>query len=105
MSTTADVRAAYERLSAAFTLDDVPSIGRRTGSLEALSRALGARQTELLRAVSADFAPRAEAETLTAELAFVQEAIRHTVRRLPKWSRPKRSRVLRPAPGRTRPPR
>ncbi|CUH40461.1 Aldehyde dehydrogenase [Jannaschia seosinensis] len=101
MSGVEDVRAAYERLSEAFSLDAVPSVVARIDRLKALSRAIGEKQEELVAAVSADFNPRAEAETLTAELAFTQETIRHTIRNLPKWARPRRKRVLRPVPGRT----
>ncbi len=95
------VQSAHVRLASAFSLESVPPVASRIARLKALSRAIGARQADLVAAVSRDFRPRAEAETLTAELAFVQAGLRHTVRHLPRWARRRRSFVLRPVPGRT----
>jgi coniferyl-aldehyde dehydrogenase len=95
-----ELAAVYARLNRAFALDAVPAVPERVDRLRALGAALGARRDALVAAVSADFAPRAEAETLTAELAFLQDGLGHTIRALPKWARPRRKRVLRPVPGR-----
>lgn len=101
MSAPADVRAAHARLSAAFSLDAVPSVADRRGRLRALSAAIGAARADLIAAANADFGPRSEVETLTAELAFLQAGIGHTVRHLKSWARPRRRRIASPVPGRT----
>ncbi|UWQ22074.1 aldehyde dehydrogenase family protein [Jannaschia sp. W003] len=95
-----EARRVHARLTGAFSLDAVPDLAARRARLTALGRAIGARQDALVRAVSEDFRPRAESETLTAELAFVQGAIRHTLRHLRRWTAPRRDWVLQPLPGR-----
>ncbi len=101
MSDVDDVRAAHSRLTAAFSLETVPPVRARRDRLRQLARALRTRRADLVDAVSRDFAPRAEIETLTAELVYLQEGIRHTVRHLSGWARARTSRVVRPLPGRT----
>lgn len=94
-----DIRAAHAQLSAAFSLDAVPPVADRITRLHALSQALGQARDEFVAVVSKDFGPRAEVETLTADLAFVQDGVRHIVRNLPRWAKPRRVHVLRPVPG------
>ena len=93
--------AAHARLTAAFSLDAVPTVVARKDRLRGLAAALRAARDTLVAAADADFGPRAEVETLTAELAFLQDGIRHTVGRLDGWAKPRRRRVLRPLPART----
>ncbi|WP_299817679.1 aldehyde dehydrogenase family protein [uncultured Jannaschia sp.] len=98
---TGAVRDAHARLRGAFSLDDVPPVAARIARLERLGAALRARRAELIAAIGSDFGPRAESETMTAELAFLLTGLRHTIRHLPGWSRPRTRRVLQPVPGRT----
>lgn len=79
----------------------VPPVPQRIARLKDLGAAIGAARDDLIAAVSQDFGPRAEVETLTAELAFVRDGLRHTIRHLSGWAAPRRRRVLRPVPGRT----
>ena len=95
------VRLAHGRLTGAFSLDAVPPVKARQARLRALDAALGAARDDLARALDADFAPRAEMETLTAELMFTREGLRHAIKHLPRWARARTSRVLRPVPART----
>ena len=98
---TAAVFAAHARLCQAFTLEDVPTVAARVERLEHLGEAIRARRADLIASVSSDFGPRAENETMTAELAFLLTGLKQTIRHLPRWSRPRTSRVLQPVPGRT----
>ena len=93
--------AAFERLRAAFDLGAVPDVPARRSRLGELAAALRADKARIVAAVSEDFGPRSEVETLTAEVAFTLDAIRHLSSVLPRWARPRRARVLRPVPGRT----
>jgi coniferyl-aldehyde dehydrogenase len=95
-----EVAAIHSRLARAFTLDAVPPVADRIARLTALREALAARRDVLVDAVSKDFGPRARAETLTAELAFLRDGLAQMIRHLPKWAAPRRTRVLRPVPGR-----
>lgn len=95
------VRAAHARLTGAFTLDAVPPVAARRDALRRLRAAVGAARDDLLAALDADFGPRAEVESLTAELILVRDALAHAARDLPRWAAPRRARVLKPLPGRT----
>ncbi|WP_299648663.1 aldehyde dehydrogenase family protein [uncultured Jannaschia sp.] len=98
---TATVITAHARLRRAFSLEDVPPVAARIARLKQLGDALRDRRSDLIAAIDADFGPRAESETMTAELAFLRTGLKHTIRHLPRWSRPRTARVLQPVPGRT----
>ena len=93
--------AAFGRLRSAFDLASVPEPRARIARLNALSKAVRAARAEIAATVSADFGHRAEIETATSETGFTTDAIAHLVRALPRWTRPRTRRVLRPLPGRT----
>lgn len=96
------VREAHDRLSEAFDLGSVPSVKARIARLDALADAVRTRTDEIIGAVASDFqGHRTEVETLTSEIAFSLDAIRHLKRVLPGWSKVRRRRVVRPVPGRT----
>ncbi|PRY93082.1 coniferyl-aldehyde dehydrogenase [Hasllibacter halocynthiae] len=96
------VREAHDRLARAFDLGAVPSVRERIARLDALMDVLRARTDEIARTVASDFqGHRAEVETLTSEVGFTLDAIRHLKRVLPRWARTRRRRVVRPVPGRT----
>ena len=96
-----ELTSAFDRLRGAFDLGTVPDVRARRARLAQLAAALRADRDGIVAAVSEDFGPRAEVETLTAEIAFTLDAIRHLSRALPAWAKTRRARVLRPVPGRT----
>ncbi|TDL77703.1 aldehyde dehydrogenase family protein [Palleronia sediminis] len=95
------IRAAHARLGAAFSLDALPDVAQRRTRLKELSEAMGRARDDLLAAVDSDFGPRAEVETLTAELAFTRAAIADLRRHLRRWARPRRRWRVTPLPGRS----
>ncbi|MFX0543314.1 aldehyde dehydrogenase family protein [Roseovarius sp. S4756] len=96
-----DPAIPFSILRDAFSLDAVSDVPARIERLRALSAALDARREEIVATVSRDFGHRSPLETGMAEIAFTRDGIRHLIRRLPRWSRPRRSFVLRPLPGRS----
>ena len=88
-----DAAACLARQRAAFLSDDSPSLATRRSDLDTLRRALLARRTALVDAVSADFGRRAAQETATVDILPVVETIRYLVRELPRFMRPERRRV------------
>ncbi len=96
-----DPALPFGALRAAFSLDTVPPVRARIARLRTLRTALRTRQAEIVATVSQDFGHRAALETEVAEVAFTCDAIRHLIRRLPGWARPRIGHVLRPLPGRT----
>ena len=97
---TSDLKTTFEAMRDGFDLSTVPAIADRRARLAELYRALDADRDRIARAVSEDFGPRARIETLTAETGFTLEALRDLRGRLPRWAKDRRSRVLRPVPGR-----
>jgi coniferyl-aldehyde dehydrogenase len=67
-----------------------PDYRRRLEALDALLRALLARQEEFIKAISEDFGGRARQETLLLEVFPLVEQIRHAKRHLKRWMKPKR---------------
>ncbi|SPJ25298.1 aldehyde dehydrogenase family protein [Palleronia abyssalis] len=96
---TREVDVAHARLTGAFSLEAVPPVKQRVARLRALGQAMAEGREDLVSAVNRDFSPRAEVETLTAELGFLQGALKHTIKKLPKWAKASRERVLSPVPG------
>jgi coniferyl-aldehyde dehydrogenase len=101
LTSKAEVQALHARLTAAFSLDAVPPVPERRARLRGLGAALADARDDLIAAADADFGPRAEIETLSSELGFLQAGLKHTLRHLSAWAAPRRRRVLAPVPGRT----
>lgn len=90
---TADMRAIFDAQRAAFLRAGMPSLQERRADLKKLGDAIGRGSDRLAAAISADFGNRSRHETALAEMFAVRSAIRHTLRHLPGWMRPKRVAV------------
>jgi coniferyl-aldehyde dehydrogenase len=66
-----------------------PDAQRRIRALRALLQALRARREECVQAISDDFGGRARQETLLLEVFPLVDTIRHAIRHLPQWMRPR----------------
>jgi coniferyl-aldehyde dehydrogenase len=66
-----------------------PDAQRRIRALRALLQALRARREEFVQAISDDFGGRARQETLLLEVFPLVDTIRHAIRHLPQWMRPR----------------
>lgn len=96
------LQAAFDVQRSAFSFDTVPGISARRMKLRDLVRAIRARRSEIVAAVSADFGNRSADETLSAEIAVTIDSIKHTCRHLDRWANPTRVFNLGiPIPGRT----
>jgi coniferyl-aldehyde dehydrogenase len=90
---TADMRAIFDAQRAAFLRAAPPSLKERRASLKRLGQAIGHNTDRLAAAISADFGNRSRYETELGEVVPAQSAIRHTLRHLGRWMRPKRVSV------------
>jgi coniferyl-aldehyde dehydrogenase len=100
---SAKMRATLDAQRAAFVQAGPPSLLERRADLSKLSKAIGGNVNRLAAAISADFGNRSRHETELGEVVPVQSAIRHTLRHLAGWMKPKRVSVgleLRPATAR-----
>lgn len=88
-----ELRAALERLRAAWRAEPDPDVGLRRERLRALRHAMIRRRDEVAEAAHADFGARSKHETWIAEIATTAGAVRHMERHLPVWVRPERRRV------------
>lgn len=94
-ATLAAQRAAFAR--------QTPDAGQRVQALRSLLRAIRARREEFVRTISEDFGGRARQETLLLEVFPLVDTIRHTIRHLPRWMRPREAATgWQFLPGRTR---
>ena len=66
-----------------------PDAPRRIRALRALLKAVRARREEFVQAISEDFGGRARQETLLLEVFPLVDSIRHAIRQLPQWMRPR----------------
>ena len=66
-----------------------PALEQRKEALERLSRALDAREGELIEALHDDLGKSA-AEAYASEIGYVQTDIAHALRHLSRWTRPRR---------------
>ncbi len=96
------LQAAFDVQRSAFSFDSVPGISARRMKLRDLLRAIRARRSEIVDAISDDFGNRSADETLSAEVAVTIGSIEHTCRHLDRWANPTRMFNLGiPIPGRT----
>lgn len=85
-----DLRAAFDAQRAAYEGERFPSAPVRIDRLRRLEALLHANQTELARAIAADFGQRPLAETRLLELFPSLEAVRHARGHVRRWMRPER---------------
>jgi coniferyl-aldehyde dehydrogenase len=102
-SGTMDMRAVFDAQRAAFLHTGAPSLQERRADLRKLAEAIDHGAGRLAAVISADFGSRSRHETELAEIVPAQAAIRHTLRHLSGWMKPKRVSVgleLMPSAGR-----
>ena len=90
---TADMRAIFDAQRAAFLRAGPPPLEERRADLKKLADAVGRGGDRLAATISADFGHRSRHETEIGEIFPAQSAIRHTLRHLRRWMRPKRVAV------------
>jgi coniferyl-aldehyde dehydrogenase len=88
-----EIHAIFDAQRAAFLRTGAPSLQERRADLTKLGDAIKQNAGRLAEAISADFGNRSRHETALGEIMPVQSAIRHTLRHLPGWMRPKRVSV------------
>ena len=84
------MRAVFDAQRAAFLRTGAPSLHERRADLKKLGEAINKNIDRLVAAVSADFGNRSRHETELGEITPAQTAIRHALRDLAGWMRPKR---------------
>jgi len=92
-NTAAEMREILDAQRAAFLRVGAPSLRERRADLTKLNDAISRSAGRIADAISADFGNRSRYETELAELYPAQSAIRHTLRHLAGWMRPKRVAV------------
>lgn len=85
----------FETQLAAFTQRGAPSYDERIASLKKLSAAINDWEDRIVAAISSDFSTgelggRSSHETIIAETFVSQSDIKHTIKHLKKWMRPKK---------------
>jgi coniferyl-aldehyde dehydrogenase len=89
-SPTARLYAILERQRSAFAQEMNPALAVRKDRLARLAAMGEKHATEIVEAISADFGHRSAHETQMAELVLVGGTIRHALRRLKGWMKPRR---------------
>jgi coniferyl-aldehyde dehydrogenase len=82
--------AILERQRESFLRDGAPSLSRRRADLARLRQAIKDSSNRIADVISADFGHRSRHESLLAEVFATRAAIRHSLRHLARWMRPKR---------------
>ncbi|WP_333824030.1 coniferyl aldehyde dehydrogenase [Pinisolibacter sp.] len=97
------VGAIFARLRAASRRDPFPDLATRKDRLGRLLSAMTEDEAAIEAAISADFGHRCVQETRLAEAFIVEAGIKHTLRHLKGWMKPKRVKTeLAFLPGRNR---
>ena len=86
----AALRAAFDRLSAAFEAERDPSLATRLDRLRRLDAMVARMVSEVVQAIAADFGHRPEAVTRLADIIPVQLASRHARKHLAGWMKTRR---------------
>jgi coniferyl-aldehyde dehydrogenase len=89
----AAMRAAFERLLAAYRREPMPTYEQRADRLDRLGQALQERQEDIAAAVRSDYGHRSVHETRIAEVLMPLEQVRYLRRHLRGWMRPHRRHV------------
>ncbi len=79
-----------ERQREAFLRDGPPSLQQRRAALAKLRQSIKDSANRIIDVISADFGHRSRHETLLAEVILPRAVIRHTLRHLARWMRPRR---------------
>ena len=87
------MKAAFERLLAAYRGERMPTYERRMDRLGRLARALQQRQDDIATAVRSDYGNRSVHETRIAEVLMPLDQVRYIRKHLKGWMKPKRRRV------------
>jgi coniferyl-aldehyde dehydrogenase len=88
-----EMRAILDAQRAAFACAGAPSLEDRRADLKKLGDVIGRNVNRLADAISSDFGHRSRHETELGEIVSVQSAIRHALRHLAGWMKPKRVSV------------
>ena len=103
MNSVRGLSAILEHQREAFLRDGPPSLEQRRADLAKLRQAVKNSADRIADVISSDFGSRSRHESLLAEVLVVCGSIRHAVRHLPNWMRPRRVPVsLELKPGRAR---
>ena len=84
------LRALLLAQQTAFQSDMSPSRAARLNRLKRLNLMIESHAKELSAAISSDFATRSPIEIRITETLFLQSGIRHAIRHLSRWMRPRR---------------
>jgi coniferyl-aldehyde dehydrogenase len=87
------LRATFDAQRAAFLRAGAPTLEERRADLKKLAQAISRNDERLAAAITADFGNRSRHETDLGEVFPAQAAIRHTLRHLRGWMKPKRVSV------------
>jgi coniferyl-aldehyde dehydrogenase len=82
--------ASFERQRQACALDPDPPLAARLSRLDRLAAWLDSHESDIVRAIDADFQGRSAHETRLAEVFVVRAGIRHARRHLKQWMRTQR---------------
>ncbi|WCM23658.1 coniferyl aldehyde dehydrogenase [Paraburkholderia bryophila] len=82
--------ASFERQRQALALDPDPTLATRLSRLDRLAAWLDSHESDIVRAIDADFQGRSAHETRLAEVFVVRAGIRHARRHLRQWMRTQR---------------
>ena len=103
MNSVRGLSAILEHQREAFLRDGPPSLEQRRADLAKLRQAVKNSADRIADVISSDFGSRSRHESSLAEVLVVCGSIRHAVRHLPNWMRPRRVPVsLELKPGRAR---
>src|SRR3974377_2561893 len=98
-----ELSSILEHQREAFLRDGPPSLEQRRADLTKPKQAIKDSADRIADVISTDFGSRSRQESLLAEILVVCASIRHALRHLPNWMRPKRVSVsLEFKPGRAR---
>ena len=87
---TGEVRAAFDRLKAAYRRDPVPSYASRRAALARLKALTKENADAIAEAVSEDFGHRSPHDTKIAELFSIIQLIGYIEKNLKRWMKPER---------------
>jgi coniferyl-aldehyde dehydrogenase len=85
-----EMRAILVRQREAFLREGPPTLEQRRADLEALRRAIKHGAERIALEISGDFGNRSRHETLLADVWPTLSAVRHAIKHLPRWMKPKR---------------
>jgi coniferyl-aldehyde dehydrogenase len=101
-SPTEDLGALLRVQQTAFQSDMLPSLAARRDRLKRLNLLVESHAEEFAAAISSDFSTRSLIEIRITETLFLQSGIRHAIRHLSRWMKPRRvSTALAYLPGRS----